>query len=84
MERGLALIPLKWKLYAILAVAFVSGLLGIRAYIVADTEARLRAKLNAKRLEAIEDAQGVRNEIEALDRDTLKFRSRRWVRGTDR
>jgi len=41
----------------------------------------IKAKQNEARLEAVEDANEVRNEVEALDRDTLKRRARRWVRG---
>lgn len=43
-----------------------------------------RAKQTATRLEAVKQAQEVENEVEALDRDTLKHRARRWVRGSSR
>lgn len=78
------MIPVKWQLYGVLAVAFVLGVLGIRAKLLADGEARLRAKIDAKRVEAMHEAQEVRNEVEALDRDSLKSRARQWVRGPKR
>lgn len=78
------MIPVKWQLYGILAVAFLLGVLGIRAKLLADGEARLRAKIDAKRIEAMREAQEVRNEVEALDRDALKSRARQWVRGPKR
>lgn len=36
------------------------------------------------RLEAEKRAQEIENEVEALDRDALKSRARRWVRGPKR
>ena len=74
------MIPARWQLYGVLAVAFVLGLLGIRAKLLAEGEARLRAKIATKRMEATKKAQEVENEIDALDRDTLKRRSLVWMR----
>lgn len=42
------------------------------------------AKINEDRLEAVKEANEVRNEVEALDRDSLKSRARNWVRGAQR
>ena len=70
----------RWQLYGVLAAAFILGLLGIRAKLLADGEARLRSKIEAKRLDAIREASDVRNEVEALDRDTLKRRAVVWMR----
>ncbi len=78
------MIPLKWKLYTLVALAFVLGLLGIRAKLITEGESRMRDKIEAKRRQAIEEANEVRNEVEALDRDTLQSRARRWVRGSKR
>ena len=36
------------------------------------------------RLKAAQEAENVRNEVEALDRDELKSRARRWVRDPKR
>ena len=73
-------IPLRLKLYALIAVAFAMGVLGLRAKWIGDGEARVRDKLEKQRAKAIEDATEVRNEVEALDRDTLRDRATRWVR----
>lgn len=78
------MIPIKWKLYALIALAFVLGLVGLRAKFVSDGEKKLRAKIDADRISAIREANDVRNEVEALDRDTLQSRARRWVRGPKR
>jgi hypothetical protein len=74
----------RWQLYGVLAVTFVLGVLGIRARLLAEGEARLRSKIATKRMEAIKKAQGVENEIDALDRDTLKRRATVWVRKSKR
>lgn len=70
----------RWNLYLILALAFVAGVFGLKTYWMATAEAKLRAKIEAKRRAAIEDAKEIRNEVEALDRDTLKRRAAKWVR----
>lgn len=44
----------------------------------------IKAKQNEARLEAAKEANEVRNEVEALDRDSLKSRARKWVRGPKR
>ena len=74
----------RWQLYAVLATALVLGLLGIRAKLLADGEARLRAKIEQRRIEAAHEAQEIQNEVEALGIDDLKSRARRWVRGSER
>lgn len=74
------MIPIRWQLYLVLTVAFVVGVFGIRAKWLAEGESRMRAKLNKDRLEAARAAREVENEIEALDRDTLKRRAAGWVR----
>lgn len=78
------MIPLRWQLWLAVGAAFVLGLLGIRAKWVADGEARLRAKVEAQRHRAARQAQEIENEVEALDRDSLKRRASVWVRRPDR
>ena len=70
----------KWQLYAVLGAAFVLGILGIRTKLLAEGEARLRAKIDAGRLDAIREATEVRNEVEALGDDALKRRAVVWLR----
>lgn len=74
----------RWQLWGVLAVVFVAGVFGIRAKLLADGEARLRAKIEERRGTAVRDAQEIENEVEALGIDDLKSRARRWVRGPSR
>lgn len=74
----------RWQLYAVLVTALVLGLLGVRTKLLADGEARLRAKIEEQRGAAAHNAREITNEVEALDTDALKSRARRWVRGPDR
>ena len=74
------MIPVRWQLYLVLTVAFFAALVGIRAKLLAEGEARLRAKIDKDRLEAARSAKEIENEIEALDRGTLKRRAAGWVR----
>ncbi len=75
---------MRWQLYLILAGAFVLGVLGIRARLLAEGEERLRAKIATQKMEAIKEAQEVQNEVEALDRSTLRDRAIVWVRKSKR
>lgn len=70
----------RWQLWGVVALAFVLGILGVRAKWVSDGEAKLRAKMEAQRLKSLERARDIENEVEALDRDTLRNRARQWVR----
>ena len=72
----------RWQLYLVVAAAFVLGVLGIRAKLLSEGEERLRGKLAEKKMQAVREAQEVRNEVEAFDRDTLRGRATIWVRGT--
>lgn len=74
----------RWQLWGVLAVAFALGLLGIRAKWVSDGEQKLRDKMEAQRLKNLERARDIENEVEALDRDTLRNRARQWVRNPKR
>lgn len=74
----------RWQLWGLVALAFVAGVLGIRAKWMADGEEKLRAKIEQKRQQAIEEARDVRDEVEALDRDTLQRRAAKWVRNPKR
>ena len=68
------------KLYALLALAFVLGVLGLRFLWVNEGIQKAEAKRNEKRLEAIRKANEVENEVEALDPDTLRKRASKWLR----
>lgn len=75
------MIPARWQLYLVIAAAFIVGLLGIRSKLLADGEARLRAKMDRARLDAVQAAKEIDNEVEGLDPDDLKRRATVWVRG---
>jgi hypothetical protein len=75
-------ISIRIKLYLVIAAAFFVGVLGIRAKWINEGEARVRSQLADKRLRAIKEAEDVRNEVEAIDRGTLRDRGAVWVRGT--
>lgn len=47
----------------------------------ADADAEQKAKQAEGRVKAIKEAEEIENEVEALDVDTLKRRSTKWVRG---
>ncbi len=66
-------------------IAVVAGIAGLAAIWFGGRKAgvsAIKAKQNEERLEAVKEANEVRNEVEALDRDTLKRRASKWVRGT--
>jgi hypothetical protein len=46
--------------------------------------ANVKAKQAEGRLRAVKEAEGISNEVEALDVDTLKRRSAKWVRNSKR
>lgn len=74
----------RWQLWGVVAVAFVLGIMGIRAKWVSDGEAKLRAKIEARRQQAQTEAREISNEVDALDRDALKRRASVWVRNPKR
>lgn len=69
------------KLYLLVGTAFLLGIMGVRAKLLSEGEARLRARVDAGRVLAAGKALEVRNEVEAFDRDTLRGRASIWVRG---
>ena len=72
----------RWQLNGLVALAFVFGLFGLRTKLLSEGEARMRGKIAERQLNAAKHAQEVRNEVESLDRDTLRGRGAVWVRGT--
>lgn len=78
------LIPDKWKLYALVAIAFAAGILGIRAKWISDGEMKVRERMAEQQARAAREATEIRNEVEALDRDTLRDRASQWVRNGKR
>ena len=68
------------KLYAIGAVAFVLGLLGIYWSGRRDGAAAVKADANEARLDAVKAAKEVEDEIRALDDPAFIDRAGQWVR----
>ena len=79
----MALIPLRWKIYGLVALAFVLGLLRWRSMAVDAALAEAEAERNKRRLKAIEEAARVRDEVEIMDDTGLADRASRWMRGND-
>ena len=72
-----SLIPLEWLAGAAIgALGFLAVWFGGKASAKSDA----RAKQAEARLKAAKEAEDVRNEVEALDRDALKRRASVWVR----
>lgn len=75
------MIPFEWISAAIVAVlGFAAIWFGGRK----SAQNSIKRKQAETRLEAVKEAEDVRNEVEALDRDALKSRARQWVRGPKR
>ncbi len=74
----------KLKLYAVLIVAFVLGVLGIRSMWLQQGEDRLRSRIERERLDAALKSKEIENEVEALDRDAVRRRGKLWVRKSSR
>lgn len=68
------------KLFALVAVAFVLGFLGLRSMWIKEGIDKERVKRQEQRLKSIEKAKEVRNEIEILDDDGLAARASEWMR----
>lgn len=66
-----------WKL-----IGFLSGFLFFLGRKSAQADGK--AKVLEARLKAVKEAEDVRNEVEAFDRDTLRGRATIWVRKSKR
>lgn len=76
-----SVIPMEWLTAAFVAViGFTAIWFGGRKSANSD----IKLKQAEARIEASREAENVRNEVEALDRDALKSRARHWVRGPKR
>lgn len=71
------------KLYALVAVAFFLGVLGMRAFWIDEGVDRERAKRDKKRLDDMHKAKEVEDEVEILDDVGLGERASKWVRQAD-
>lgn len=78
------MMPLRWKLWGLIALAFALGLLGWRKASVDKAIAEAEAKRNEKRLQAVLKAKEIRDEVESQDDVHLADRARGWLRSGDR
>ena len=83
MGLWLAVTP-KVKFYALVALAFVLGLLRWRSVSVSNALARAEAKRLEMHVEAMRAAKEVENEIEVLDDVGLAARASKWLRNTSK
>ena len=79
----MALISLRWKIYGLVALAFVLGLIRWRSAAVDAALAEAESLRNKQRMMAVEEAAKVRDEVEIMDDTGLADRASRWVRDHD-
>lgn len=79
----IALIPLRFKIYGIIAVGVVLGLLGWRSAGIKAALEKAEAEEKERRLGQMRTAKEVEDEVEGLDDAGLRKRASRWVRTKD-
>ena len=80
MGGWLALIPWRIKMAAVVAAAFVLGLLRWRSVAVERALENARQEQETYRLNAVMDAQKVKADVETLDDVGLAARASKWLR----
>lgn len=73
----------KLQLYALIASAFVLGLLGIYSAGMARGQDRIKRKIDGKRLDNMRIRNEVEDELHASDDTYLAHRASRWMRNKD-
>ena len=73
----------KIQLYALIASAFVLGLLGIYSAGMARGQDKIKRKIDAKRLDNMRIRNEVEDEMDASDDTYLAHRADRWMRRKD-
>ena len=73
----------KIQLYALIASAFVLGLLGIYSAGMARGQDKIKRKIDAKRLDNISIKNEVEDELHASDDTYLAHRAAKWMRRKD-
>lgn len=76
-------VPLRYKLYGLVALAFVLGLLRWRNEAVRRAIQDLESRQREAAAEAARVKRGVEHEVELLDDVGLVERASRWVRSDD-
>lgn len=75
------MIPVRLQIAALVAAAFIAGLIGWRQAGIRTALAEARGREIEDRLRAVLKAKEIEDEVEALPPDVLLARARRWVRG---
>jgi hypothetical protein len=78
------MMPLRWKIYGLIALAFIAAALRWRASAVEDALAIAQAERDRRAVEAVTRAQETRSNVESMDTDSLKRAASKWVRGKNR
>ena len=76
----IGLIPLRFKVYGLIAVGIVLGLLGWRSAGIKAALEKAEAKEKERRLDQIRTAKEIEEYVESLDDNSLRQRASRWVR----
>ncbi|MGB1843877.1 MAG: hypothetical protein ACPHIB_06925 [Thalassobaculaceae bacterium] len=76
----LGLIPIRFKIYGILAVGLLLGLLGWRNAGIKSALERAEAEETKRRLDQIKISRDIKDEVQALDDNGLRSRASKWVR----
>lgn len=76
----IGLIPLRFKIYGIIAIGVVLGLLGWRSAGIKAALEKAEAEEKERRLDQIRTAKEVEDDVESLDDNSLRQRASRWVR----
>ena len=75
---------IKWRIYAVIALAGLFALFRWRSAAVDSAVAQIELRVAEDRLVAVKAAQRVRDDVEILDDAGLASRASRWLRETDR
>ena len=76
----ISLIPLRFKIYGIIVIGVVLGLLGWRSAGIKAALEKAEAEEKERRLDQIRTAKEVEDDVESLDDNSLRQRASRWVR----
>lgn len=75
---------IRWRIYAVIALAALLALLRWRSAAVDRAVAQIELRVAEDRLVAVKAAQRVRDDVEILDDAGLASRASRWLRETNR
>ncbi len=79
-RKMIGLIPVRFKIYGIIAVGIVLGLLGWRNAGIKAALEKAEAREKEVMADSIRISRKVQNDIEKLDNHSLRGRASKWVR----